>query len=57
MEQTVHQHWLLPLVWEARPEHEVESKKRSALKRRNAMRQKFIEVCTHGVCQLDGAKN
>jgi uncharacterized protein VirK/YbjX len=56
VEQTVHQHWLLPLVWEARPEHEVESKKRSALKRRNAMRQKFIEVCTHGVCQLDAAK-
>ena len=56
-EQTFQQDWLLPLVWEARSEHEVESKKRSALKRRNAMRQKFIEVCAQGVNQMGAAKN
>jgi len=55
--QTAQQDWVLPLVWEARPEHEVESKKRSALKRRNAMRQKFIEVCGQGVSQMSAAKN
>jgi uncharacterized protein VirK/YbjX len=51
-EKTAQGQWLLPLVWEPRPEHEVESKKRSALKRRNAMRQRFIEVCDTGVRQL-----
>jgi len=55
-EQTVQGHWLLPLVWEPRPEHEVESKKRSALKRRNALRQQFIDVCTRGFEQL-GSEN
>lgn len=52
-EQTVKGHWMLPLMWEPRPEHEVESKKRSALKRRNALRQRFIEACDAGVLQLD----
>jgi len=52
-EKTAQGQWLLPLVWEPRPEHEVESKKRSALKRRNAMRQQFIEVCDAGVRQLE----
>jgi uncharacterized protein VirK/YbjX len=56
-QQTAQQDWLLPLVWVARPEHEVESKKRSALKRRNAMRQKFIEVCTQGLSQLGAAED
>lgn len=51
-EKTAHGQWLLPLVWEPRPESEVESKKRSALKRRNAMRQQIIEVCDAGVRQL-----
>jgi uncharacterized protein VirK/YbjX len=52
-EQNAQGHWQLPLVWEPRPEHEVESKKRSALKRRNALRQQFIDVCGAGVRQLD----
>lgn len=52
-EKTAEGQWLLPLVWEPRPEHEVESKKRSALKRRNAMRMQFIEVCDVGVRQLE----
>jgi uncharacterized protein VirK/YbjX len=51
-EQTVQGHWLLPLVWEPRPEHEVESKKRSALRRRNALRQNFIDMCERGVQEL-----
>jgi uncharacterized protein VirK/YbjX len=53
IEKTGQGQWRLPLVWEPRPEHEVESKKRSALKRRNAMRQQFIEVCGTGVSQLE----
>lgn len=53
IEKTAQGQWLLPLVWEPRPEHEVESKKRSALKRRNALRQRFIDVCDVGVQQLD----
>jgi uncharacterized protein VirK/YbjX len=57
VEKTAQGHWLLPLVWEPRPEHEVESKKRSALKRRNALRHKFIEVCAQGVKQMGAAKN
>jgi uncharacterized protein VirK/YbjX len=52
-DQTAQHDWLLPLVWKPRPEHEVESKKRSALKRRNAMRLHFIEVCDAGVRQLE----
>lgn len=52
-EQTVIGHWMLPLIWLPRPEQEVESKKRSALKRRNAMRQQFIEICDAGVRRLD----
>jgi len=55
-EQTPEAHWVLPLVWEPRPEHEDESKKRSALKRRNALRQEFIEACSLGVRQLDAEK-
>jgi uncharacterized protein VirK/YbjX len=51
-EQTTLGHWMLPLMWEPRPEHEVESKKRSALKRRNALRQRFIDVCEVGARQL-----
>jgi uncharacterized protein VirK/YbjX len=53
IDQTAQGHWQLPLVWEPRPEHEVESKKRSALKRRNALRQHFIDVCAVGFRQLD----
>lgn len=51
-EQTAQGHWLMPLVWQPRPEHEVESKKRSALKRRNALRQQFTEACSLGFQQL-----
>lgn len=54
--QTAQHDWLLPLVWGPRPEHEVESKKRSALKRRNAMRQKFIEACGQGLLQMGAPK-
>jgi uncharacterized protein VirK/YbjX len=50
--QTAQGHWLLPLVWEPRPEHEVESKKRSALRRRNDLRQRFIDECATGFQQL-----
>lgn len=56
-EQTAQGHWLLPLVWEPRPEHEVESKKRSALKRRNALRQRFIDECVLGFQQLGKSLN
>lgn len=52
IEQTPQGHWLLPVVWEPRPEHEVESKKRSALKRRNALRQQFMDVCVAGFQQF-----
>ncbi len=41
-------HWVLPRNWVPRPLEEVESKKRSAYKRRNALRQAFIDVCTSG---------
>ncbi|MDI9330090.1 MAG: DUF535 family protein [Alphaproteobacteria bacterium] len=33
--------WRLPLIWEARPLEDVESKKRSQLRRRNELRQKL----------------
>lgn len=52
IEQTAQGHWLMPLVWQPRPEHEVESKKRSALKRRNALRQQFTDTCLFGFQQL-----
>lgn len=52
-EKTAQGQWVLPLVWEPRPESEVESKKRSALKRRNVMRQQIVEVCDVGVRRLD----
>jgi uncharacterized protein VirK/YbjX len=41
-------HWVLPRNWVPRPLEEVESKKRSAYKRRNALRQAFIDVCISG---------
>lgn len=40
-------HWVLPLTWVPRPESEIESKKRSAYRRRNALRQAFLDACTH----------
>lgn len=40
-------HWVLPLTWVPRPESEIESKKRSAYRRRNALRQSFLQACTH----------
>ncbi len=55
-EQTEQAHWLLPVVWEPRPEQEVESKKRSALKRRNALRQSFVEVCEQGALAMHAEK-
>lgn len=37
--------WQLPLQWVPRPESEVESKKRSQLRRRNALRQQVVDAC------------
>lgn len=44
--------WSLPLVWEPRPESEIESKKRAAYRRRNTLRQNFMEACRSGVAKL-----
>ncbi|MEY4316570.1 MAG: hypothetical protein RI902_378 [Pseudomonadota bacterium] len=41
-------HWLLPRNWVPRPLEEIESKKRAAYRRRNAIRQAFIDACTSG---------
>lgn len=41
-------HWLLPLDWVPRPMEEIESKKRAAYRRRNAIRQAFMDACTSG---------
>jgi uncharacterized protein VirK/YbjX len=51
-EQTKLNHWVLPLTWQPRPDHEVESKKRSAHRRRNIFRQHFIDLCIGGVKRL-----
>lgn len=40
--------WALPLQWQPRPESEVESKKRSQLRRRNALRQQVVDACAQG---------
>lgn len=40
--------WALPLQWQPRPESEVESKKRSQLRRRNALRQRVASGCAQG---------
>lgn len=45
-------HWRLPTVWTPRPVHEIESKKRSAFRRRCTFRQDFIDACkanAHGL--------
>lgn len=39
-------HWVLPRAWIPRPESEIESKKRSAYRRRTALRQAFLEACS-----------
>lgn len=44
--------WVLPLEWQPRPEHEVESKKRSQLRRRNALRQQVVDACAQGAQSL-----
>ncbi len=41
-------HWVLPCHWVPRPIEEVESKKRAAYRRRNALRQAFIDACVSG---------
>lgn len=38
------QHWDLPLTWEPRPESEVESKKRSQLRKRNELRLRVLDA-------------
>ena len=45
-QSTQHPHWVLPLTWVPRPESEIESKKRSAYRRRTALRQAFLQACT-----------
>jgi uncharacterized protein VirK/YbjX len=51
-EQTKFKHWVLPRTWQPRPESEIESKKRSAHRRRNTFRQNFIDLCIGGTSQL-----
>lgn len=50
--QTQLNHWVLPLTWEPRPEETIESKKRSAYRRRVALRQSFIEACKTGLARF-----
>ena len=45
-------HWVLPRNWVPRPLEEVESKKRAAYRRRNALRQAFMDACASGSPQL-----
>lgn len=42
-------HWILPNKWQPRPETEVESKKRPALRKRNLFRADFISICINGI--------
>jgi uncharacterized protein VirK/YbjX len=41
-------HWVLPRNWAPRPIEEIESKKRAAYRRRNAIRQAFLDACAIG---------
>ncbi len=41
-------HWVLPRSWAPHPIEEIESKKRSAYRRRSALRQAFISACAGG---------
>jgi uncharacterized protein VirK/YbjX len=50
--QTPLNHWVLPMTWEPRPEETIESKKRSAYRRRVALRQSFIEACKTGLAKF-----
>ena len=45
-------HWVLPRHWVPRPLEEIESKKRSAYRRRNALRQAFLDACAGGGAHL-----
>ena len=45
-------HWVLPRNWQPKPEAEVESKKRAAYKRRNVLRQSFMNACTEAAPHL-----
>lgn len=51
-EQTKIKHWILPRTWQPRPESEIESKKRSAYRKRNTFRQNFIDLCIDGTIKL-----
>ena len=44
--------WILPTTWTARPESEIESKKRAAYRRRNALRQHFMDTSKQGMLSL-----
>jgi uncharacterized protein VirK/YbjX len=44
--------WVLPLTWSARPENEIESKKRAAYRRRNALKENFMDMCRQGAFHL-----
>lgn len=50
--QTANNLWVLPITWTARPENEIESKKRAAYRRRNALRQNFMDTCKQGTLSL-----
>lgn len=50
-------HWLLPRNWAPRPLEEVESKKRAAYRRRNTLRQAFIDACVSGGPNLIAMQN
>lgn len=45
-------HWILPSTWVAKDVSEVESKKRAAYRRRNALRQSFLDACASGAPNL-----
>jgi uncharacterized protein VirK/YbjX len=44
--------WMLPSTWVAKDIAQVESKKRSAYRRRNALRQAFLDACACGAPHL-----
>lgn len=50
-------HWILPSTWVAKDVSEVESKKRAAYRRRNALRQAFLDACESSSSALLQASN
>ena len=44
--------WTLPITWSARPENEIESKIRASYRRRNALKENFMDMCRQGAFHL-----